>query len=171
MWLRGARRVDLPSGLLCFDRSTRQARRNRKLVLFRLCFHEEDGCVLRAECTVVTVECQRRPVTHVAGLGVDVVRCNGHDEGIVVDHFALRHIVPAHHLAGHSPRGCVCVSGVQSVPPTAQPLRSSLMGQVVSLAQHQATRQMQIREAERRAEKALLQASAAYKELHRLKGD
>ena len=127
--------------------------------------------MLTAECTVVTVECQRRPVTHVAGLGVDVVRCDGHDEGIVVDHFALRHIVPAHHLAGHSPRGCVCVCEVQSVLPTAQSLRSSLVGEVVSLAQHQATKQMQIREAERKAQEALLQASAAFKELHRLKGD
>jgi hypothetical protein len=47
----------------------------------------------------------------------------------------------------------------------------TLMGQVVSLAQHQATKQMQIREAERKAQAALLQASAAFKELHRLKGD
>jgi hypothetical protein len=45
------------------------------------------------------------------------------------------------------------------------------MGQVVSLAQHQATKNMQIREAERRAKDALHQASLAYKELHRLKGD
>jgi hypothetical protein len=45
------------------------------------------------------------------------------------------------------------------------------MGQVVSLSQHQATKQMQIREAERKAQEALSQASAAYKELHRLKGD
>jgi hypothetical protein len=45
------------------------------------------------------------------------------------------------------------------------------MGQVVSLSQHQATKQMQIREAERKAQDALLQASAAFKELHRLKGD
>jgi hypothetical protein len=45
------------------------------------------------------------------------------------------------------------------------------MGQVVSLAQHHATKQMQIREAERKTQKALLQASAAFKELHRLKGE
>jgi hypothetical protein len=45
----------------------------------------------------------------------------------------------------------------------------SLMGQVVSLAQHQATKQMQIKEAEQRAKEALHQASLAYKELHRLK--
>jgi hypothetical protein len=43
------------------------------------------------------------------------------------------------------------------------------MGQVVSLAQHQTTKQMQIREAEQRAKEALHQASLAYKELHRLK--
>ena len=40
------------------------------------------------------------------------------------------------------------------------------MGQVVSLAQHQATKQMQIKAAEQKAQAALLQASAAYKELH-----
>ena len=45
------------------------------------------------------------------------------------------------------------------------------MGQVVSLAQHQATKQMQIKAAEQKAQAALLQASAAYKELRRLKGD
>jgi hypothetical protein len=45
------------------------------------------------------------------------------------------------------------------------------MGQVVSLSLHQATKNMQIREAERRAQQALLQASAAFKELHRLKGE
>jgi hypothetical protein len=45
------------------------------------------------------------------------------------------------------------------------------MGTAVSLSQHQATRNMEIREAERRAQKALLQASAAFKELHRLKGN
>ena len=45
------------------------------------------------------------------------------------------------------------------------------MSNVVSLSQHQATKQMQIREAEAKAQKALLQASAAFKELHRLKGD
>jgi hypothetical protein len=45
------------------------------------------------------------------------------------------------------------------------------MGQVVSLSQHQATKQMQIREAERKAQAALLQASAAFNELHHLKGD
>jgi len=45
------------------------------------------------------------------------------------------------------------------------------MGQVVSLSQHQATKQLQIREAEKRAREALHQASLAYKELHRLKGD
>jgi hypothetical protein len=45
------------------------------------------------------------------------------------------------------------------------------MGQVVSMSQHQATKQMQIREAERSAQDALLQASAAFKELHRLKGE
>jgi hypothetical protein len=45
------------------------------------------------------------------------------------------------------------------------------MGQVVSLSQHQATKQMQIREAEKRAKEALHQASLAYRELHRLKGD
>jgi hypothetical protein len=45
------------------------------------------------------------------------------------------------------------------------------MGEVVSLSQHQATRNMQIKEAERKARQALLQASAAFKELHRLKGD
>jgi hypothetical protein len=45
------------------------------------------------------------------------------------------------------------------------------MGQVVCLSQHQATKQMQIREAERKAQDALLQASAAFKELHRVKGD
>lgn len=45
------------------------------------------------------------------------------------------------------------------------------MGQVVSLSQHQATKSMQIKEAERRANEALLLASAAFKELHRLKGD
>jgi hypothetical protein len=45
------------------------------------------------------------------------------------------------------------------------------MGQVVSFSQHQATKNMQIREAERRAKDALHQASVAYKELHRLKGD
>jgi hypothetical protein len=45
------------------------------------------------------------------------------------------------------------------------------MGQVVSLSQHQATKNMQIREAEQRAKEALHQASLAYKELHRLKGD
>lgn len=44
------------------------------------------------------------------------------------------------------------------------------MSKVVSLADHQATKKMQIREAEIRAEKALLKASAAFKELHRLKG-
>jgi len=45
------------------------------------------------------------------------------------------------------------------------------MGQVVSLSQHQATKQLEIREAEKRAREALHQASLAYKELHRLKGD
>ena len=45
------------------------------------------------------------------------------------------------------------------------------MGKVVSLSEHQATRNMQIREAEREAQEALRQASAAYKELHRLRGD
>jgi hypothetical protein len=45
------------------------------------------------------------------------------------------------------------------------------MGQIVSLSQHQANRDRQIREAERKAQQALLQASAAFKELHRLKGD
>lgn len=45
------------------------------------------------------------------------------------------------------------------------------MSKVVSLADHQATRDMQIREAEKKAEMALLKASAAFKELHRLKGD
>jgi hypothetical protein len=45
------------------------------------------------------------------------------------------------------------------------------MGQVVSLSQRQATKQMQIRGAEHKAQDALLQASAAFKELHRLKGD
>ena len=45
------------------------------------------------------------------------------------------------------------------------------MGEIVSLAQHQATKQMQIRAAEQRAQEALHQASLAYKELHRLKGD
>ena len=48
---------------------------------------------------------------------------------------------------------------------------SVLMGQVVSPSKHQATKQMQIREAEKRAQEALLQASAAFKELHRLKGN
>ena len=61
-----------------------------KLFLFRLQSHKEDGCVLSAECTVVTVECQRGPVTHVAAPGVDVVRCDVHDECIVADHCALR---------------------------------------------------------------------------------
>ena len=45
------------------------------------------------------------------------------------------------------------------------------MGEVVSLSQHQATRNMQIRDAEKRAKEALRQASLAYRELHRLKGD
>jgi len=45
------------------------------------------------------------------------------------------------------------------------------MGQLVSLSQHQATKNMQIREAEKRAKEALHQASLAYKELHRLKGE
>jgi hypothetical protein len=45
------------------------------------------------------------------------------------------------------------------------------MGQVVSLTQHQATKQTRIREAERRAKGALHQASLAYKELHRLRSD
>ncbi len=45
------------------------------------------------------------------------------------------------------------------------------MGKVVSLARHQATKQMQIREAEQPAKEALHQASLAYKKLHRLKGD
>jgi hypothetical protein len=45
------------------------------------------------------------------------------------------------------------------------------MGQVVSLSQHQATKNMQIREAESKAQEALHQASLAFKELHRLKGD
>lgn len=45
------------------------------------------------------------------------------------------------------------------------------MGRVVSLSQHQATTARQIEEAERRAQEALKQASAAYKELHRLRGD
>lgn len=45
------------------------------------------------------------------------------------------------------------------------------MGKVVSLSQHQATRNMQIREAERKAHEALLLASAAFKELHRLKSE
>jgi hypothetical protein len=45
------------------------------------------------------------------------------------------------------------------------------MGQVVSLSQHPATKQMQIRDAEQRAKEALHQASLAYRELHRLKGD
>jgi hypothetical protein len=47
--------------------------------------------VLGAECTVVTVECRRRPVTHVAGLVVDAVGRGGHDGSIDVDNFALRH--------------------------------------------------------------------------------
>jgi hypothetical protein len=41
------------------------------------------------------------------------------------------------------------------------------MGQVVSLSQHQATKNMQIREAERRAKEALHQASLAHKEFRR----
>ena len=45
------------------------------------------------------------------------------------------------------------------------------MGKVVSLSQHQSTKNMQIREAERKAQQALQQASAAYRELHRLRGD
>jgi hypothetical protein len=45
------------------------------------------------------------------------------------------------------------------------------MGQDASLAQHQATKQMQIREAEKRPKEALHQASLAYKKLHRLKGE
>ena len=61
--------------------------------------------------------------------------------------------------------------GTMSFAPLATHRGVSLMGQVVSLAQHQATKQMQIREAERKAQQALLQASAAFKELHRLKGD
>ena len=39
--------------------------------------------------------------------------------------------------------------------------KSALMGNVVSLSQHQATKQMQIREAEKRAKEALHQASLA----------
>jgi hypothetical protein len=39
------------------------------------------------------------------------------------------------------------------------------MGQVVSVSQHQATRNMQIKEAEKRAKEALHQASLAYREL------
>jgi len=45
------------------------------------------------------------------------------------------------------------------------------MSQVVSLSQHQATMNMQIREADHRAPEALLQASAAFEKLHRLKGN
>jgi len=45
------------------------------------------------------------------------------------------------------------------------------MGQAVSLSEHEAAKRMQIREAEKRAKEALHQASLAYRELHRLKGD
>jgi hypothetical protein len=45
------------------------------------------------------------------------------------------------------------------------------MGKVIFLSQRQATKNMQIREAERKTNAALLQASAAFKKLHRLKGD
>jgi hypothetical protein len=69
-------------------------------------------------------------------------------------------------------KGCVCVCAIQSGPPVASHFEELvLMGQVVCLSQHQATKQMQIREAERKAQDALLQASAAFKELHRLKSD
>jgi hypothetical protein len=50
-------------------------------------------------------------------------------------------------------------------------LEELFMGQVVSLAQHQATKQMQIREAESEAQAALQKASQAYRRLHELKGE
>ena len=66
----------------------------------------------------------------------------------------------------------VCVEYNRFHTPAATFSRSTrLMGKVVSLSQHQATKNMQIREAENKAQAALLQASAAFKELHRLKGD
>jgi hypothetical protein len=45
------------------------------------------------------------------------------------------------------------------------------MGQVVSLSQHQATKNMQIRQAEVEAKQALQKASQAYRRLHELKGE
>jgi hypothetical protein len=45
------------------------------------------------------------------------------------------------------------------------------MGEVVSLSQHQATKNMQIREAEAEARPALQKASQAYRRLHELKGE
>jgi hypothetical protein len=65
----------------------------------------------------------------------------------------------------------MCLWSTISLAPSTHTSRRSHIGQVVSLSQHQATKQIQIREAERKAQDALLQASAAFKELHRLKGD
>jgi hypothetical protein len=42
-----------------------------------------------AEWAVVTVECERRPVTHGAGLVIDGLGCGGHDVCIDID--GVRH--------------------------------------------------------------------------------
>jgi hypothetical protein len=65
----------------------------------------------------------------------------------------------------------MCLSGTMLLHRSPLSSRSAFMGQVVSFSQHQATKDHQIEEAEREAKKALQKASAAYKELHRLRGD
>jgi hypothetical protein len=69
-----------------------------------------------------------------------------------------------------APRVRMCLwSTIGSAPPAVE--EYTLMGQVVSLQQHQATRKMQIREAEAEARQALQKASRAYRRLHELKGE
>ena len=119
--------VDLPGGSLCRQvNQTAKLRPESRYLPGRGGYHQEDGCVLGAECTVVTVECRRRPVTHVAGLVPDAVDCDCHDRCIDVDSFTLRQDSLVVTVSEETGIISLAVDGQLIRPLTPQTLRTEL---------------------------------------------